>query len=195
MRVKQRGPEEDETLVAEVARAQTEALSALYDRYSRLVYSLALHIVSDPQAAEEITQDVFVQLWNRASTYDPSQGKLISWLARMARNRSIDELRRRSVRPEGHSASWADDEIPDSQDDEQIEQTVAWSQEKHAIQRAIAQLPQEQQQVLALAYFEEYSHQQIADQLGEPLGTVKTRLRLAIQKLRHALEADQFMLK
>ncbi len=186
---------DDEALVAEVARAQTEALSALYDRYSRLVYSLAFHIVSDPQAAEEITQDVFVQLWNRAATYDSAQGKLISWLASMARNRAIDELRRKSVRPEGHSAAWADDTVPEFQEDGQVEQTVAWSQEKRAIRRAIGDLPEEQRQVLALAYFEGYSHQQIATALGEPLGTVKTRLRLAIQKLRQALATDQITLE
>jgi RNA polymerase sigma-70 factor (ECF subfamily) len=174
-----------------IAAAQTEALGQLYDLYGRLVFSLAVQILGDETVAEEVTQDVFVQVWNKAKTYDPVQGKVVTWLARIARNRAIDTLRRQSARPEGHRTEFAEDtleELPDP--DEQLEQEVELQQQKTRLRRAVAGLPRDQQAVLELAFFLEMSHQEIANRLNEPLGTVKTRIRLAMLKLRQLLVED-----
>jgi RNA polymerase sigma-70 factor (ECF subfamily) len=181
---------EDDRLITGIASAQTEALGVLYDRYGRLVYSLAVRILNDEGLAEEVTQDVFTQCWNKAGQYRSEQGKVITWLTSMARNRSIDLLRRRNVRPEGHQVGWADGTSPDLPDPLDVEAAVEVDQDRHRLLTAIAVLPDEQKRVLALSYFQGLSHQEISDTLGEPLGTVKTRLRLAMQKLRQTLERD-----
>ena len=181
---------DDERLIAGVAGARTDALAALYDHYRRLIFSVALRVLNDESLAEEVTQDVFIQVWKKVSLYHPDQGRLVTWLASLSRNRSIDLLRRRSIRPEGHQMSWADGSSPDLEDPAAVEPEVELRLERQRLIRAIDALPAEQQAVLSLAYFQGMSHQQIAGALGEPLGTVKTRLRLAMQKLRQALERD-----
>jgi RNA polymerase sigma-70 factor, ECF subfamily len=181
---------DDEQLIGRVASADSGALGALYDRYGRLVFSLALHILYDDALAEEVTQDVFVQLWNKAGLYHPELGRVVTWLMSMARNRGIDVLRRQSVRPEGHRAAWEDGVSPELHETVAVEHLVELEQQKATLLSAISQLPEDQRQTLALAYFQGYSHQQIADALDQPLGTVKTRLRLAMQKLRQTLVKD-----
>jgi RNA polymerase sigma-70 factor (ECF subfamily) len=179
---------DDETLLRLIASAQESALGELYDRYGRLVYSMALNTVGEPTLAEEITQDVYLRVWNKADTYRSDQGKVITWIASIARYRAIDVLRRQSVRPEGNRATWSDDEPFELPDPGDIEELVETSQRKQRIRAAIAQLPEEQRRALALAYFQGYSHTEIAEILNEPLGTVKTRIRLAMQKLRGILQ-------
>jgi RNA polymerase sigma-70 factor (ECF subfamily) len=174
----------DEALLSLVARAHTDALSELYDRYNRLVFSLALNSVGDRGAAEEITQDVFVSVWQKAATYRADQGKATTWLTSVARHRSIDVLRRRNVRPEQHSVEWAklaSGAIPRA---DGPEETVVLSIRRQRVHAAVAQLPEEQKQILTLAYFGGYSHRQIAEMLDQPLETVKPRIRLAMQQLR-----------
>ena len=178
----------DEILIRLIARTQPEALSALYDRYHRLVFSLALNVVGDRATAEEITLDVFTRVWEKASTYQPDQARVNTWLTRITRNRAIDILRRRSSRPEQHAISWADvttEVIPNGNPNP--EETAELALRRTQVRAAIAQLPVEQQQALALAYFKGYSHRQIAELLEQPLGTIKTRLRLGLQKLRQQL--------
>lgn len=180
---------DDQELIARVAAAEVGALEMLYDRYSALVYSISLYIVNDADTAEEITQDVFVQLWNKASLYHPDKGKVISWLTSLTRNRSIDVIRRVKIRAEGHSVEWGEEITPFvSQDGSGPEQTVEIVQQREKLLQVIEMLPIEQRRVLALAYFYGYSHQQIADILNEPLGTVKTRLRMAVIRLRDLLK-------
>jgi RNA polymerase sigma-70 factor, ECF subfamily len=181
---------DDQALILQIAAAQSAALSELYDRYGRLVFSLALRIVGETGLAEEITQDVFVQLWNKANSYHSEQGKVVTWLTSFARYRAIDALRRQNVRPEGHRVEWAEGISPDLVDPVILELTVDLEQQKLHLRAALARLPEEQRRVLALAYFSGMSHQEIATTLHEPLGTVKTRVRLAMQKLRQIL-ADQ----
>ncbi len=181
---------DDQSLLLQISSAQTAALAELYDRYGRLVFSLALRIVGETGLAEEITQDVFVQLWNKADSYRSEQGKVITWLTSFARYRAIDALRRQNVRPEGHRVEWADGLSPDLEDPIELESTIDLEQEKHRLRSALEELPEEQRRVLALAYFNGMSHQEIAAAMHEPLGTVKTRVRLAMQKLRQIL-ADQ----
>ena len=182
----------DQTLLQLITHAHENALSELYNRYGRLVFSVAVNAVGDSEMAEEITQDVFLRVWDKADTYMADQGKVVTWLARIARNRSIDIFRRRSVRAEGHSSSWAEVEASDLPDPRLVEERIELSQRQQWVRQAISQLPEEQKTALRLAYFKGYSHPQIAEALGEPLGTVKTRIRLAMQKLAKLLsdEAD-----
>ena len=178
----------DESLLHSIASSEENALSELYDRYGRLVFSMALNAVGDPAVAEEITQDVYLRIWNKAESYNAEQGKVLTWITSITRYRAIDQLRRQSVRPEGNRAPWAEEESLELPDPVDIEYEVEISQRTHLIRAAIHQLPEEQRQTLALAYFQGYSHSEIAELLHQPLGTVKTRIRLAMQKLRLILQ-------
>jgi len=184
---------DDHVLIRLVAEAQADALGELYDRYSRLVYSLALHILRDPESAEEVTQDVFFRVWEKAETYRVEQARVSTWLTSIARNRSIDLLRRREIRPEGHSQAW--EELPPGAipiaDGHAPEHLAEQNLQAQRVQAAMAGLPPEQRQALALAFFNGLSHSEIAEALGEPLGTVKTRIRMAMQKLRASLGEEQ----
>jgi RNA polymerase sigma-70 factor, ECF subfamily len=168
----------------------TEALGALYDRYGRLVYTVAIHVVGDVETAEEITQDVFVRVWEGAHTYRPDLAKVSSWLISITRHRAIDELRRRGVRPEKDSAAWPEDMGQDHVEGLPLldgpEEQVEGHLQSRRIRQVIATLPAEQREVLGLAYFKGLSHSEIAEQLNQPLGTVKSRIRQAMQKVRDA---------
>lgn len=177
----------DESLIRLIVERQSTALGVLYDRYGRLVFSLAFQVTSDAAVAEEITQEVFLQVWNKADTYQSAQGKVTTWITSVARHRAIDALRRKGARPEGHQVDFEDSEGPDLVDPTGVEEQVEFSQRSLAVRRAIAHLPPEQQKALALAYFKGMTHQEIAELTGEPLGTVKTRIRLAMLKLRQIL--------
>ncbi len=181
---------DDETLIRLIVHAQAEALSELYDRYSRLVFSLALNSVGDSATAEEITQDVFVRVWQRARQYRADQGKVSTWLTSIARNRAIDQLRRRGSRPEQFSVAWMEVSPQAMPAVNGPERATEQAMERERIRAAVAQLPEEQKHVLALAYFQGYTQSQIAKSLDLPLGTVKTRIRLAMEKLRQALQDE-----
>jgi len=178
---------DDETLIRLVVQARAEALSELYDRYSRLVFSLALNSVGDPTSAEEITQDVFLRVWQRARQYRADRGKVSTWLTGITRHRAIDQLRRRGSRPEQHSVGWAELSPAAEPSVNGPEQAAARAMERERVRAAIAQLSEEQKQGLALAYFQGLTQSQIAAILDLPLGTVKTRIRLGMEKLRRLL--------
>jgi RNA polymerase sigma-70 factor, ECF subfamily len=183
---------DDESLLGLIMHARTDALGALYDRYGRLVFSLALSSVGDPATAEEITQDVFLHVWQRAGQYRRERGKVSTWLTAIARHRSIDQLRRDGARPP-RAAAWVEaspeaDVVGGTTNGP--EQSAALAMEREQVHRALASLPDEQKHVLALAYFAGLSQSQIATALNLPLGTVKTRIRLAMQKLRRMLGGD-----
>jgi RNA polymerase sigma-70 factor (ECF subfamily) len=182
---------DDETLVRLIVQARAEALSELYDRYGRLVFSLALNSVGDPATAEEITQDVFLRVWQRGRQYRADRAKVSTWLSSITRHRAIDQLRRRGSRPEQHSVAWAELAPSAEPSVNGPEQASALGMERERVRAAIAQLPEEQQQVLALAYFQGLTQSQIAETLDLPLGTVKTRIRLGMQKLRDLLQEDR----
>lgn len=182
---------DDENLVRLIVQARAEALSELYDRYSRLVFSLALNSVGDPATAEEVTQDVFLRVWQRARQYRAERAKVSTWLTSITRHRAIDQLRRRGSRPEQHSVAWAELSPGAEPSVNGPEQAAALAMEIERVRAAIAQLPEEQQQVLALAYFQGLTQSQIAETLDLPLGTVKTRIRLGMQKLRDLLQEDR----
>lgn len=178
---------DDASLMHMLALNQIDALSALYDRYGRLVYSIAFSSLGDQGAAEEIVQDVFTRVWEKAAIYDAGKGKLSTWLISITRNRTIDELRKGKIRPEKTSVSWADlwqTYNPQSPGPEE-ETDLSWQQ--RSIRGALETLPPDQREVLALAYFKGYTQSMIAELQGVPLGTIKTRIRLAMQKLRRVL--------
>lgn len=175
---------DDTALLVLIARSHSGALSQLYDRYGRMVFSVAYHVVGDSETAEEVTQDVFVRVWEGASFYRPELAKVSSWMISITRHRAIDELRRRGVRPEKSQIPWPEENENGLPLFEGPESEVETNLQQRTIRRAIASLPAEQQKVLGLAFFSGYSHSEIAERLGEPLGTVKSRIRLAMQKLR-----------
>ncbi len=183
-------PLPDSELIERITRRDTSALSELYDRYSRLVYSIALRVLGDAETAEEITQDVFVLVWQKASSYDLNQGKLMTWIASIARNRSIDQIRRRRARPEGYSIAWEDccEDDPDHQPE--VEIGMMDHHQRSVLVRSVNALPAEQRQALSLAFFYGMTQQEIAERLNQPLGTVKTRIRLALQKLRTVIQPE-----
>lgn len=182
---------DDKILIALIAQAQSSALDELYARYSRLVFSLALNMVSDQATAEEITMDIFTRVWQKANTYRPEQAKVNTWLVSMTRHRAIDWLRQQKVRLDHSSLSWAEvtpESVPHA--NSSPEQAVEATLRQEQVRSAVAQLPPEQREALALAYFKGLTHRQIAEALDQPLGTVKTRIRLAMQKLRQILHEE-----
>ena len=181
---------DDELLLRLTARASADALSAFYDRYSRLVFSVAYHVVADRATAEEITLDVFTRVWQNAQTYQVERAKVSTWLASIARHRAIDVLRRQRARGEHAQVSWAEASVESATITDDVEEAVERSALQRRVRAAIAQLPENQRRALAMAYFQGLTHTQIAAALGEPLGTVKTRIRLAMQRLRGML-ADE----
>ena len=180
---------DDAALMTQVAQAHSAALSELYDRYGRMVFSLAFRITGSSETAEEVTQDVFVQVWRFAEHYDARQGKLTTWLSSVTRNRAIDILRQQNVRPEGHADSMDDDlfSLNDPASEAAVEPSVELRLQQEQVRQALEQLPAEQRQVLALAYFMGMTQQEISEKLSQPLGTVKTRIRLGMIKLKDLL--------
>ncbi|MCK6629913.1 MAG: sigma-70 family RNA polymerase sigma factor [Anaerolineae bacterium] len=178
---------DDVELIALVACAEPDALAELYERYHRLVFGLALNAVADHAAAEEITLDVFSRVWEKAETYRNEQAKVTTWLLSLAHHRTIDVLRHRHTRLERNLVRWGD--VPDDAGFSRNgpEEVVELALRREQVRTAVAQLPAEQKEALALAYFKGYTHRQIAEILQEPLGTIKTRLRSAMQKLRQML--------
>jgi RNA polymerase sigma-70 factor (ECF subfamily) len=181
----------DETLIQLIIAAQENALGELYDRYNRLVYSVALNTLSDPSRADEVTQDVFLKIWQKAHTYSAEQGKVVTWLISIARHRSIDLYRQSRLSQETIHVSWQDAETIDLPDGQNVEWEVDLSQRAQRIRWAVAQLPAEQKQAIGMAFFQGLTHPEIAETLGEPLGTVKTRIRLGMQKLQILLQIEK----
>jgi RNA polymerase sigma-70 factor, ECF subfamily len=173
----------DEDLILQIAGNQPEALKLLYSRYAPLIFHMAAQSLGLADA-EEIVQDVFVSVWRNASTFDPQRGTLRPWLLQIAHFRILNELRRRSRRPQLDASADSDslEELPDLHA-EPVEQ--AWRDyRREALRAAVDRLPPSQRQALSLAFFEDLTHEQVADTLSVPLGTVKTRIRTALKTLR-----------
>ena len=182
----------DERLVNALEIRDERALETLYDRYGDYVYSVCLRMVGDVQLAEDLSQEVFLRLWRRPDLYDVSRGRFLTWLLSVARNRAIDERRSRGRRfrfetPPSTTAEEMLEAAPTSEDRD----VAVVSEERVIVQRALATLPPEQRLAIQLAYFGGYTQQEIAQGLHQPLGTVKTRIRLGLQKLRMLLLEQQ----
>jgi RNA polymerase sigma-70 factor (ECF subfamily) len=177
-------------LLKQITLGKESALGMLYDRYNRLVFSVALNMVGNQATAEEITIDIFTRVWEKAHTYRSDRARVSTWLTSMTRNRAIDMLRREAARPNRESVSWSELTTAPSSGTDSPETAVDLSLQRERVRAAIKQLPAEQQDVLALAYFKGYSQRQIARERDLPLGTVKTRIRLAMNKLRQLLQDE-----
>lgn len=183
---------EDEILVQRVAGGDALALEQLYDRYGQAVYSLALRIARDPETAEELTQEVFVRLWRFAGTFEPARGRFSGWLLGITHNLSLNEVRRWQSRPQKAALSDNDDERSyDPVDESSDSAEAAWQNiRRQAIVDALKQLPDSQRRAIELAFFGGFTHLEIATMLGEPLGTIKSRIRIGMQRLKQLLLAQ-----
>ena len=181
---------DDIALINLIIQKNEAALGELYDRYQRLIFSVAINIVGERGVAEEITLDVFTRVWEKADTYHPERAKVTTWMVRMARNRSIDMLRREAVRPMKHSVGWADISSEPAANNDSPETAAHLAIQKERVREAVATLPDNQREVLGLAYFKGFTHSEIARELDLPLGTVKGRIRSGMQKLRTLLQDE-----
>ncbi len=201
------GRRDDSALVREVAAGSHDALADLYDRHGAAVFAVASRLTSDRGVAEEVVQDTFLALWDRADTYDPAAGSLAAWLHTIARNRTVDRLRAAGRRPQivaPPPAIGSGD--PEAQFLERAavsgevvagavappgpEAAYASTETRALIERTLASMASEERAVIVLAYREGLTQTEIADRLGWPLGTVKTRTRRALRRLRDAIEGD-----
>jgi len=171
----------DVALMRRMAEGDETALAAVYDRYGGLVYSVAVRVLGNAELAEEVSQDIFYQLWRTASAFNPSRGSLGGWLLVCARNRAISRLRGRAAEP---AAELREREVVLNVN---LENDLAQAQQISRVRAALERLQPAQRQALELAYFEGLTHTEIARRTGEPLGTVKTRLRAAVEFLKKAL--------
>jgi RNA polymerase sigma-70 factor (ECF subfamily) len=179
----------DAALITRVAQGDVAALDTLYVRYARPVFSLAVRMLGDAADAEEVTQDVFERVWRAAHRFDPARGPGGTWLLTMTHHVAIDTLRKRQRRPvptHGAVADLALDLLPDTSLD--IGESTVRTIEAEQIRRAVRSLPPPQRHAIELAYFAGLSHVDIAAALGEPLGTVKSRIRRGMVRLRAALD-------
>jgi RNA polymerase sigma-70 factor (ECF subfamily) len=183
---------DDHQLIQRVSQVDKDALEALYVRYRTPVYSLAMFMLKQPALAEEATQDIFLNIWLKASSFNSERGQPKAWIMSVAHHKIVDVIRsrRRTIINTDPADYETLDLLPDAgaSTEAQVEQTL----ERERIMRALATIPELQREVIMLAYFEGYSQSEMAEKLNQPLGTVKTRVRLAMQKLRMALEHDVY---
>ena len=178
----------DEELMAGLIAGRIASLEQLYDRYSTLVFSVSLRVLYDWQLAEDVTQEVFVRLWQRPESYDPARGRLLSWLMSVTRNRAIDAQRRLARRLRSEEGDEPHAELRDADASVDPVLGLALAETRRTVQAAMQALPPAQREVIVLGYFGGLTQTEIAERTGVPLGTVKTRVRLAMRKLREALE-------
>ena len=178
----------DQEMIARIGRRDQSAFSALYDRLSGPLYSLAMKMLGDPAEAQDALQDVFLQIWSRAGTYDPEKSSVFSWAVLLTRSRAIDRLRARDRRLRVVVGSTADEnkiaEATNASTVESAADTANKKDEAAHVRSLLNNLPEDQRQAIELAFFGHRTHHEIAAQLGQPLGTVKARIRRGLLKLR-----------
>jgi RNA polymerase sigma-70 factor (ECF subfamily) len=175
----------DDSTVARMVAGDQIALGEFYDQHGRAVYSLAFRILRDQRDAEEIVQDVFTQAWRESGRYNRHRGGVMAWLMNLTRSRAIDRLRHRRSRPESTAPADPRDDVSDASAlaDEQL----AWTVRIHQVRAALDALPFVQRITIELAFYDGLTHAEIAARLEEPLGTIKTRIRQGLLKLRERL--------
>jgi RNA polymerase sigma-70 factor, ECF subfamily len=174
-------------LIGKAAAGDQQAVSELYDATSRLVYGLVLRVLGDEAAAEEVLLDVYMQVWRQASTYDAGRGAPLAWLATIARSRAIDRLRAGRQHSQRTSSL---ETVSQQSTGESLEEAAYVTELQGLVREALAAISAEQREALELAYYGGMSHSEIAERLGQPLGTVKTRIRLGMMKLRGILKPE-----
>jgi RNA polymerase sigma-70 factor (ECF subfamily) len=184
---------DDQALLQGLVRRDERALAALYDRHGRAAFALAYRLIGDAETAEEVVQETFLALWRRAETYRPERGTVRAWLLTVVRNRSIDALRQRDGRPRTGPPPPRPvplDDLrliaPDDPEDEALRRV-----DGREVRRALTELPREQREVVELAYFGGLAYPEVAAITGAPVGTVKSRMRLALERLRAVLVARE----
>jgi RNA polymerase sigma-70 factor (ECF subfamily) len=178
----------DVDLISRVSEGDPKALEVLYERYNRVVYSFALRIIGDPQIAEELLQEVFFRAWQQGKAFRETRGAFVTWLLSITHNMAIDEVRKRRRRPQKADSEEPELILAGVQDTSQDVEGEVWiSSLRSTIEAAMVQLPAPQREAIELAYFQGLTQREISERLGEPLGTIKTRMRLGIQKLREQL--------
>lgn len=178
MSVDLKGAETDFALVSAIRSGDENAMARLYDKYSSIVYSVALRVLGDSAAAEDVLQDVFIQLWRNPGVFDSTRGNLPAWLSVISRNRAIDNLRKR--RPETDIEDVILSVRPDLAGDAERSRAM------QKVRGTLSEMPEAQRAALEMAYFEGLTHTEIAAKTGEPLGTIKTRIRSGLLTLRKA---------
>ncbi len=183
---------DDHQLIQRISQVDKDALEALYTRYQTPVYSLAMFMLKQPALAEEVTQDIFLNIWLKAGSFNAERGQPKGWIMSVAHHKIVDLIRSRkrtivNTDPADYETL---DLLPagGASTEAQVEQTM----ERERIMRALATIPAPQREVIMLAYFEGFSQSEMAERLDQPLGTIKTRVRLAMQKLRTVLENDGY---
>jgi RNA polymerase sigma-70 factor, ECF subfamily len=180
----------DQDLIDVIASGDQQALTVLYRRYGRLAYGMALRVLGEASAAEEVTQDVFQRVWEKAASYRPDRARVSTWLMRIARNRAIDVSRKRGSAGDRATAAWDDFESTADTSSHDPAEHIARSHCRDELRTALATLPDQQRRALALAFLQGLTHRKIAELLGEPLGTVKARIRDAMRKLRGTISEE-----
>ncbi|AFY40671.1 RNA polymerase, sigma-24 subunit, ECF subfamily [[Leptolyngbya] sp. PCC 7376] len=179
---------EDIDLMQKIAQQEQAALGQLYDRYARIMYSLAYKMLGTAEEAEEVVLDVFSQVWRTADRYDAQRGRTDSWLFLLTRSRALDRLRRRKRNSNVVEAAISEAKVPVTRAGRSPEEMLLIKDRRQQVKIALAQIPPEQQQIIELAYYQGLSQSQIAKQTGISLGTVKTRVRLGLSKLKVLLQ-------
>lgn len=176
----------DALLYERVRGKDKAALEELYDRYEKMLFSYLCKMTGDRDLAEEALQEVFVKVWRGVGSYDESKGKFVAWLVTMSRNAAVDLIRKQK------KPSVPLDEIAEVEStDSSVEETAEWQEKSEQIHQAVQHLSEEQQKMVQLFYFKGYTHETIAEKCGIPLGTVKSRIRLALKKLKTSLQMVQ----
>ena len=179
----------DEQLMNRVVAGDSAALETLYDKYAATVLGVVLRIVADRTVAEEIVQETFWRVWDKATGFDISRGKFSTWMFSIARRLAIDSTRRQKVRPQAARSEAEEERMLREPDDASVAETAVLHLEQERVRSALTVLSPEQYEVIELAYFKGLTRQEIAQAIDKPLGTIHTRARLGLQKLRTALEA------
>jgi len=176
----------DTDLVRATARGDEKSFAALYDRYGSILFGLLLRILHSRPEAEDVLQEVFLQVWQRAADFDDTRGRPFTWLVTLARSRAIDRLRANESRSRTATTAALEVPVEEATDGDAIDEVLR-SEQGEIVRRALSELPVEQRRALILAYFEGLTQSEIAARLGEPLGTIKTRTRAGLIKLRDLL--------
>ncbi len=177
----------DDQLVILLTQGDRESLGVLYDRHGKAVFGFTLYLLKDPHRAEEVTQEVFLNVWLKATKFNPERGTFHAWIMTMAHHRAIDEMRRDSRQWQRLEQAARESAPPQNSLIDTTAEAAQRSQEGEVVRSALATIPEEQRRVIELAYYHGLTHSGISNRLGQPLGTVKTRMRLGMQKLRIAL--------